>query len=165
MFSSCSFSVAIGDNTLAYGRRVIGRVRLKQSYNGRHQDRVEIIFEDEKLGQQFAIVRSIRATVGSKEDHELLRPTAPFVPRKRTAREPETEILEGVAPPTLKAIKYVVKLGKSEIPKNLSDVLSTGSTSDVVGRVRRMFLPPAWDNTTYGRHFKHLIWIEEYRME
>jgi helicase MOV-10 len=126
---------------------------------------MEIIFEDQKLGQQFAIVRPVRVIVGRKEDHELLRPTAPFVPRKRTAREPETEIFEGVPPPALKAIKYVVALDKAEIPKNLSDALSTGSTSDVVGRVRRMFLPQAWGSSTYGRHFKYLIWIEEYRME
>ena len=75
------------------------------------------------------------------------------------------EVFEGVAPPALNAIRYVVKLPPSDIPKNLSVVLSTGSTSDVIGRVRRMFVPNTWDSSTYGRHFKYLIWIEEYRME
>jgi helicase MOV-10 len=148
-----------------YGRPVTGRIQFKQNHNGCYEDRVEIVFEDEKLSQRFVIVRPVRAIVGSKADHELLRPTAPFVPRKRTAREPATEIVEGVRPPALKAIRYVVILAKSEIPKNLSIVLSMRSTSDVVERVRRMFIPATWDSSTYSRHFKYLIWVEEYRME
>jgi helicase MOV-10 len=144
---------------------VTGQAEFRQSHNGRYEDRVEIIFEDAKLGQRFVIVRPLRAIVGSQADHDLLRPKAPFVPRKRTAREPEKEILPGVLPPALNAIPYVVKLSLADIPKNLSETLSTGSSSDVIGRVRRIFLPRAWDHTTYGRHFKNLIWIEEHRME
>jgi helicase MOV-10 len=110
-------------------------------------------------------VRPVRAIVGSQADHDLLRPKAPFVPRKRTTRKPVTEVLPGISPPALNAIPYVVKLSLADIPKNLSQTLSTGSLSDVVGRVRRIFLPKAWDSATYGRHFKNLIWIEEYQME
>jgi len=140
-------------------------VNFRQSHNGRYEDRVEIIFEDEGLGQQFVIVRPVRAIVGSQADHDLLRPKAPFVPRKRTARKPETEVLPGIPPPALNTIPYVVKLSLAAIPKNLSQTLSTGSSSDVVGRVRRIFLPKTWDSTTYSRHFKYLIWIEEHQME
>jgi helicase MOV-10 len=142
-----------------------GRVEFRQSYNGRYEDRVEIIFEDEKLGQQFVIVRPLRAVVGSQADHDLLKPKTPFVPRKRTARKPEQEVLPGILPPALNAIPYTVKLSKADIPNNLAETLSSGSSSEVIDRVRRIFLPKRWDSATYARHFKNLIWIEEHRME
>lgn len=162
-----SFSAVTQSSVLTFGRSVTGQVKFREANNGHYEDRLEIIFEDERLGQRFIIVRPVRAIIGNKEDHELLKPVAPFIPRKRIARDPETEILEGVLPPTLKAIPYVVKLAQSEIPKNLSLSLSTGSgsLSDVIGRVRRIFLPKSWDSNSYGRHFKNLLWVEEYRME
>lgn len=150
---------------LNYGRPASGTVTFRECDNGRYEDRLEITLEDERLHQRFVIVRPLRAIIGNREDHALLKPKAPFVPRKRTAREPETEILEGVLPPSLKAIPYVVKLAFADIPKNLSTSLSTGSLSEVIGRVRRIFLPKAWDSSSYGRHFKNLLWVEEFRME
>jgi helicase MOV-10 len=162
---ACRFAVGIAANTLVYGRPVIGQAQFQSRHNGRHQDRVEIVFEDESLGQRFAIVRSLQAIVGNKADHEQFKPKTPFVRKKKLTRVPETEIFEGVPPPALKAIPYVVTLARSEIPKQLSIALSTGSTSDIIGRIHRMFIPGAWDSSTYSRHFKHLIWIEEYRME
>jgi helicase MOV-10 len=163
---SIRFSIAVAiRTTLTCGRPRTGKVDFRQNHNGRYEDRIEIIFEDEALGQQFVIVRPLQAIVGSQADHDMLRPKAPFVPRKRTARKPETEILPGILPPALKAIPYVVKLAHAHIPKNLSETLSTGSVSDVVGRVRRIFLPKVWDSATYSRHFKNLIWIEEHQME
>lgn len=150
---------------LVHRRPTVGQIRFQEVHNGRYDDRLELIFEDEALNQRFVIVRPLRAIVGNKADYELLKPRAPFVPRKRVTREVETDVLPGILPPALNAIPYAVKLAKSPIPKNLSDVLSTGSPRDATQRVRRMFLPGAWDSSTYGRHFKHLIWAEELRME
>jgi helicase MOV-10 len=144
---------------------VTGQVQFRQSHNGRYEDRLEIIFEDQKLGQRFVIVRPLKAIIGSQADHDLLRPTAPFVPRKRTTRKPETDVVPGVSPPALNAIPYAVKLPHSNIPNNLPEILASGSLSDIIGRVRRILFPKAWDTATYDRHFKNLIWIEEYRME
>lgn len=148
-----------------YRRPLTGQVKFRTPYPGRYEDRVEILFEDQALFQRFAIVRPIKAIVGNKADYELLRPTAPYVPRKRTTRVPETDVLPGPPPPALEAIKYVVALGKAEIPKQLATALSSGSIAEILGRVRRMFLPGTWDVSSYGRHFKHLIWVEEHRME
>ena len=150
---------------MTYGRPVIGQVKFRDINNGRYEDRLEIVFEDERLRQRFIIVRPLRVIVGNRRDHELLKPKAPFVPRKRTTREPETEVIEGVLPPSLKAIPYVVKLCFADIPKDLSVSLSTGSLAEVTARVRRVFLPQSWDSNTYARHFKNLLWVEEYRME
>lgn len=142
------------------------RIKFSEIDHGRYEDRLEILFEDSSLGyQRFVIVRPLKAIVGNKADYELLKAYAPFVPRKRIVREPETQVLEGVLPPTLKAIPYVVALCRADIPKPLAVSLSTGPMQEVVSRIRRVFLPRIWDSNTYGRHFKNLLWVEEYRME
>jgi helicase MOV-10 len=140
-------------------------VKFNQRHRGRYEDRVDIILEDVSIRQRFVITRSLRVTVGNKEDHELLKPRAPYVPRKRTRREPETEILPGVEPASLRAIPWVVPLPHADIPKNLSSILSQGSFTQVIGTVRRVLLPQALSSATYNRHFQSLLWIEEHRME
>ncbi|KAJ7484319.1 P-loop containing nucleoside triphosphate hydrolase protein [Mycena latifolia] len=140
-------------------------VTVRQDHNGRAEDRLEILFEDSQLKKRFVIARILRVIVGDRADHESLRPIAPYVPRKRTTRQPETNVVEGVLPPALKAVPYIAPLPKAPIPNNLAAALSTGSTPTIVANLRRLYLPPILDSNTYARHFKHLLWIEEFRME
>ncbi|KAJ7931319.1 RNA helicase [Mycena leptocephala] len=141
-------------------------VTLRQDHNGRAEDRLEILFEDVQLRKRFIIARILRVIVGNRGDHEILRPIAPYVPRKRTsARQPETTIIEGVRPPSSNAVPYVVPLPEAAIPSNLASTLSTGNTMSIVTNIRRLYLPPVLDSKTYARHFKHLLWIEEFRMK
>ncbi|KAJ7669407.1 P-loop containing nucleoside triphosphate hydrolase protein [Mycena polygramma] len=160
------FSVNLSPNrTIGYNKTYPFTVTLRQAHNGRAEDRLEILFEDVQLRKHFIIARILRVIVGNRDDHELLRPIAPYVPRKRSARQPETSVVEGVLPTSLKAVPYVVPLPKAPIPSNLASALSTGSTTSIVTNVRRLYLPPLLDSNTYARHFKHLLWIEEFRME
>ncbi|KAJ7676472.1 P-loop containing nucleoside triphosphate hydrolase protein [Mycena rosella] len=150
---------------IGYNSTYAFTVTLRQAYNGREENRLEILFEDVQLKTRFIIARILRVNVGNRADHELLRPLAPYVPRKRTARQPEAKIVEGVLPPSLKAIPYIVPLPEAPIPHNLAAALSTGSTTSIVADVRRLYLPPVLDSKSYARHFKHLLWIEEFRMD
>ncbi|KAJ6572162.1 P-loop containing nucleoside triphosphate hydrolase protein [Mycena capillaripes] len=161
------FSVTLHDQnrTIGYNAAYSFTVRLRQDHNGRAEDRLEILFEDVQLRKRFIIARILRVTVGNRSDHESLRPIAPYVPRKRTARQPETNIVEGILPPSLKAVPYVGSLPQAPIPSHLASTLATGNTVNIVANVRRLYLPPVLDSSTYARHFKHLIWIEEFRME
>ncbi|KAF8217659.1 P-loop containing nucleoside triphosphate hydrolase protein [Mycena galopus ATCC 62051] len=160
------FSVACDPNpTMKYNTTYSFTVTLRQNHNGRAENRLEILFEDLQLRQRFIIARILRVVVGNREDHHNLRPVAPYKPRKRTARQPETKVVEGIPPPSLKAIPYVVPLPKAPIPTNLASALSTGNTTTIVANVRRLFLPHVLDSNTYALHFKHLLWIEEFRME
>ncbi|KAJ7746485.1 P-loop containing nucleoside triphosphate hydrolase protein [Mycena maculata] len=162
-----AFSVILHDpsRTIRYNTTYSFTVKARQEYNGRDENRLEILFEDLQLRKRFIIARILRVTVGNRADHELLKPIAPYVPRKRTTRQPETNIVEGVLPPSLKAVPYVVPLPEAPIPNGLAAALSTGTTTDIVANLRRSYLPPILDSNTYPRHFKHLLWIEEYRME
>lgn len=166
-FSSSSFSVAIeGENSIiTYGKPITIRVEFQQTNNGRYEDRAEFLFEDIQLKKKFFISRALRVIVGNKADHELLRPRAPYVPKERLERQLELNIIEGVAPPSLKAIPYVFKLPEAPIPKALLSTLSNGSVSEMVNRVRKVYLPAVLNSDTYPRHFKHLLWVEEFRME
>ncbi|KAF7348608.1 Rna helicase [Mycena venus] len=160
------FSVVYDPNrTIGYNTTYSFTVTLRQQYNGRAENRLEILFEDVQLRKRFIIARVLRVIIGNRRDHEQFQPHAPYKPRKRSARQPETNVVEGVLPPSLKAVPYVVPLPMAPIPANLASTLSTGSTTSIVANVRRLYLPFMLDSNTYARHFKHLLWIEEFRME
>ena len=81
---------------MVFGREKRVLVTFKPSYRGRFESRLEILFEDTQLSRTFVIVRQIRAIVGDVADHALLKPIAPYVPRKRTSRQAEQEVIPGV---------------------------------------------------------------------
>ncbi|KAI0945600.1 hypothetical protein AcW1_001785 [Taiwanofungus camphoratus] len=161
-----SFSVDIRSfpHALVHGREVSITVTFRQAHGGRYGDRLELMFEDTSLRQRFAIVRSVEAIVGSKADHELLKPKSPYVPRKRTHRDPEVEVIPGDPPPALRAVPYVVKLPSADIPRRIASSLSRGSDSHVIAHIRTV-LPQHLDSASHGVHFKTLLWVEEHRME
>ncbi|TFY71299.1 hypothetical protein EVG20_g1692 [Dentipellis fragilis] len=150
---------------LTFGRRVVLIVTLQEKTLGYYEDRLEISLEDVSLNQRFTIVRSMKARVGSKADHELLKPIAPYKPRPRGIRPQEKDVVEGIAPPALDAVKYVVTLPRAEIPKQVTSIISTGAVGKVVDQLKRTVLPPALTSESYGRFFKTLLWVEEHRME
>ncbi|ETW81078.1 hypothetical protein HETIRDRAFT_385786 [Heterobasidion irregulare TC 32-1] len=138
---------------------------LKQTLRGRYEDWIEITFEDITLGHRFIFVRSLKAIVGSKADHESLKPIAPYVPQEARKRAPETDVLPGDPPPATNAIKWVASLPKAPIPASISSILSTGSVSDMIMKLKRIVLPESLNLDSYSVHFKSLIWVEENRME
>lgn len=150
---------------IVFGRDLAIAVNFQHSYRGMYNARIEFVFEDTSLKQQFAIVRTLRAIVGDSAEYERLRPTAPFKPKKRTTRQSETEIVPGDPPPALNAIPYVVTLPFNPVPDRISSALSRGSTTEIIEHFRTSLLPNHLESDTYGRHFKYLLWAEEYRSE
>lgn len=137
-----------------------------QPSTGIYYDRIELIFRDTKLNQQFVIARSIKAVVGNPTDYAAMQPIAPFVPLKRIARDPEREVVDGEPPPALVVIKYVVKLGLYPIPSFIADTLShPGALESIIRQFRASVLPRQLDTSTYGRFYKVLLWAEEHRSE
>ena len=141
-------------------------IGFKQAYIGRYRDRLELIFEDTQLKKRFIITRALKAIVGNKAEHKELRPKAPYVPRSRSNRTPVLEVIEGVKPPATSVIPYVVPLPKAPIPTRVRNILSSrDSVAKITGQIRNTFIPQVLDSSTYGQHYKHLLWIEEYKME
>ncbi|KAG2058194.1 P-loop containing nucleoside triphosphate hydrolase protein [Suillus hirtellus] len=150
---------------LAYRRPTAIGVRFSTPHSGRMDDRLEIIFEDTALRVTFVIARPLKAIVGSQADYELLKPIAPFQPRRQTRTQPETQVVLGVPPPSNNIIPYTIKLPKAQISASLLAALSETSSGKTLDHIRRVFLPKIIDSSTYSRYFKTLLWIEEHRME
>ncbi|THH30849.1 hypothetical protein EUX98_g3344 [Antrodiella citrinella] len=152
--------------TLTAGREFRIVVNFKHPNHGKYDDRLEILFEDLSIRQQFAIVRPIRGIIGSKTDYEQLRPKIPYAPRKRTARAPEQEVVPGVPPAATNSTKWVTKLPFADIPKGLIRILySANEASKVAAEVRVARLPTHLDAESYSRHFRELLWVEEFKMQ
>ena len=104
----------------------------------------------------------------SKADYQALQYTAPYVPRTTSARDlvKKDQIVPGVPPPALEAIRYAVSLPHEPIPDRLWKTLYYNSIlSSAIKEVKRLHLPKTLDASTYGRFFKVLIWAEEFRSE
>ncbi|KAF7796423.1 hypothetical protein EIP86_007600 [Pleurotus ostreatoroseus] len=159
-------SASFNQRRVVYGRPLVLTIRTKQSNTGIYYDRVELIFRDTKLNQQFVIARSIKAVIGDPDEYAAMQPKTPFVPRRRFVRDPENEVLPGDPPPAQNVIQWVVKLGQYPIPSFIADALSRpGSLESTIGQFRATVLPRQLDENTYGRFYKVLLWAEEHRSD
>jgi helicase MOV-10 len=140
-------------------------VTFRQSHIGRYNDRVDIVFLDIQRRQRFIVSRTLHAVIGSKADHDLLKPVAPYAPRPRTKREIETEVVPGERPESMNAVPWVVRLLQAKIPKRLFSTLSGSSSSDMMGMLRQGYIPSTLTHKNYGNSFQALLWVEEFQME
>ncbi|KAL4247242.1 DNA2/NAM7 helicase family protein [Abortiporus biennis] len=150
---------------VVYGRDIILTVQFRQSNLGLYNARVELTFQDTALHQKFVIVREVRAIVGDQAEYDKLRPVAPFLPKPRVNRAPATDVIPGPPPPALANIPYIVKLPLNLIPAYVSHALSRGTISSIVSHFQNSLLPRHLDSSNHGRHYKYLLWAEEYRSE
>lgn len=163
-----SFNVAhqSGSTALTTSRPLNLLVIFKQPYIGRYEDRLELVFQDTQLKKRFIITRTLNVIVGDKILHEQLKPKIPYKPRTRAAVKEIGQVVEGVKPNALKTIPYVAVLPQAKIPAPLQDLLrGSESVGRVTKQIKKIFLPEVLTSTTYGRFFKHLLWIEELKME
>ncbi|PCH44785.1 RNA helicase [Wolfiporia cocos MD-104 SS10] len=150
---------------LVHKRPLMIQATFRHSFRGRYQGRIEFTFFDIALGRTFIIVRDIKCTVGNQDEYNSLAPKAPYVPRKRTDRTAETNVVPGIPPPASNAVPYVVKLPHANIPTRISAALMQGSVTRQADQIRASVLPPIVNNGTHGRFYSVLLWVEEFRME
>ncbi|KAG9024583.1 hypothetical protein FRB95_011337 [Tulasnella sp. JGI-2019a] len=132
-----------------------------QGDRGQYADRVELVFEDHVTLHRFVIARPIHAIVGVRADHEQLKATAPYVRPTARPRPPELEIVEGVPPPALAEIIWRVKLPFADLPAYVWAALNEPSVAEAVQRVQNTLLPRVLMPTTYAKHWKILLWLDE----
>ncbi|KAJ3568903.1 hypothetical protein NP233_g5406 [Leucocoprinus birnbaumii] len=164
-----SFSVTIESESknISTVDATIILVNFGHKHIGRYEDRVELEFEDQQTKKRFIISRLARAIVGESGLHSQFKPREPYVPRRITGREPETNVVEGVKPPALKAISYVNAMPRPDVPPPLLSILTQSSAASArnIDTIRNRFLPKQLDVQSHGNHFKSLLWVEEHRME
>jgi helicase MOV-10 len=108
--------------------------------------------------QRFSITRQIRATVGSVDDQDRLKPKAPYRRHKFVALPLEGRIISSLRPPTWTETKWVVFLPEYEAHSSL---IKAAYGHDGRKVVTRNFMPSVFNDKTYGRHFQYMLWIEE----
>lgn len=129
------------------------------SYEGRYEDTLELTFHDLTRKEQFVITRRVRAVVGSPEDHERLKPKAPYVRPKVSPYARPKKIVRVVRPTTWSYTKWVVSLPEFKAPNDMINA-AFGPKS---GAAVKPFVP-AFDINNYGRFWQALLWIEEEKM-
>ena len=166
--SASRFSASLrgNSNDVVFGRTRYVMVTFTQKHVGAYSNRIELIFEDIRLRQRFVIVRPLDAVVGNEADYTALQPQQPYIPRKRTSRDPEADIVAGDPPPALRAVPYVVKLPQAHIPDYITHSLSHPTSLAIMTKqIKSHVLPRTFDDASYGRYFKVLLWAEEHRSE
>lgn len=131
---------------------------------GRHSDRLELYFKVTDTDEKFVITRPIEATVGSDEDHKLLKATSQHSPFKKKKKFETADYEDGVRPPALAEIKWVNSLGPFTIPANLVEAAFKGNQSSrmTAGNLKKRF--PELSHLSpggYAQNVQYMIWIEE----
>ncbi|KAJ3556290.1 hypothetical protein NM688_g2107 [Phlebia brevispora] len=134
-------------------------VTFHPSYEGQHEDTLELVFHHLQLQEQFVITRRIQAIVGSEELHERLKAKGPYVRPKFSPYEQPRKIVRVHRPPTWSYTKWAVKLPEFKAPGDLVNAAFGPKPSATV----RPFIPP-FNIDNYGRFWQALLWIEEEKM-
>ncbi|KAJ3979873.1 RNA helicase [Lentinula detonsa] len=162
------FSVElIGSPYINPGRPRTLLVTFHPSNAGRYEDRLELVFRNQATKTRFVIHRSLVATVGDKNDHNQLQPSAPYTRRKRVPLRIDGPIRHGLRPPTWTKTKWVTVLPKFDVSRQITDILykrGAKSKKDILVLIREL-LPPEFNLKTYGSRFQSLLFLEEEQMK
>lgn len=152
--------------SISHAEPLLLAIDFEQKYIGRYEDRLELVFADAKGRNKFIITRQLRAIVGSKADHEALKASTPYLPRKQTTRVAETSVTKGIPPSTAEAIPYTIRLPYAGIPKGLLKVLDgVSSPKNQLQKIKDGHFPTSLTPENHAHYFKTLLWIEEHRTE
>jgi helicase MOV-10 len=134
-----------------------------QGNKGQFQDRLELIFWDLNSTRRFAIVKNLTAIVGNKEDYDLLKPIAPYVPFKQVQRDPIKEFIPGRRPEAIAPVKWVVKFQDYHVEDALKEVLALRSTAEKMRLIKAGFMPLLFQAETHASWFHVLLQLEEHQ--
>jgi len=126
---------------------------------------LEMIFFDTQSKRRFPICKPLAAIVGNKEDFELLKPVAPYVPIKLGQPEPVHEIVPGRRPESIAPVEWFTKLEKYDIPKPLKTILEIPNTADQIRLIKRDFLPKELTADAHTKWFHVQLYLEEHQSE
>lgn len=165
-FMCCRFSAALlgKAKSVIHGMPRTVWVTFHPSYEGQYEDTMELTFHKvmpgSRTAEQFVIARRIRAVVGSPEDHERLKPTAPYVrARPKAAHQKPRRIIRFVRPPTWSYTKWKISLPEF---KPLDDIVNAAFGHHAKAALRQYV--PQLTLETYAKFFQALLWIEEEQM-
>lgn len=138
-------------------------VTMHGSFPGHFKDTLELVFFNIDDSSKFIITRKVEGTVGSKDDHDLLRATAPYQRRKTAKFSPVGPIVPSNRPPAWTKTRWVQTLPPFHPPRRLILAAATPNKGALLA-VKR-FMPAQFNINTYGSWFQVLLHLEEDRMK
>lgn len=159
---ACRFAAGIrrGGKKISHTVATVVEVRFEPSYEGQYEDTLELTFLDLARGERFVITRSVLAVVGSRELHERLKPTGPYVRPKTSRHDQPKRVVEHRRPSKWSHTKWVVKLPDFAPQPDLINAAFGPKPSAAV----KPFIP-TFDLDNYAKFWQALIWIEETKMQ
>lgn len=138
-------------------------ILMHPSYAGHYEDTLELVFFHLELRRTFVITRRICGTVGSREDHEQLKPKEPYAKKKLTLFRPDGNVIPSIRPPVWTRIKWAQGLPKYPVPKPLIEAAfgPHSHNSNAVRAAVKRWMPSAFNPVTYGSWFQALVYLEE----
>ncbi|TFK28518.1 RNA helicase [Coprinopsis marcescibilis] len=163
------FSVKCADihKPISVTRPATIQYNFQRHFLGRYGDHIEMIFQNVHSKERFMIRRRVDAIVGDEDEHDKLKASAPYVQQAKPERQPETCVVEGVPPPSLKNRDYQVtisRLPQAPVPHYIAAIPPGATFRQQLAQVQT-FHPTYFDINTYTTHFRNLLWFEELMME
>lgn len=138
------------------------------SYAGQYEDTLELVFWHCDLKRKFIITRQVKAIVGDREDHDQIRPSAPYTgPRDvpRFTADP-TKVVRSLRPLAWSETIWTERLPEYEIPEKViqaafaPELVRKPNANMAKANVQRL-MPSAFNVTTYATWWQVLLWVEE----
>ncbi|KAJ7266375.1 P-loop containing nucleoside triphosphate hydrolase protein [Mycena haematopus] len=143
-------------------------VEFHPSFDGEYTDVLELVFLDTSTRQRFLITRKLCAVVGSKEDHQRLKPKSAYSRRKPAPFQFDGPIVRSLRPPTWGPSNWTARLPAFDPPADLIQVAfgsHSGSSTKTVLQAVKQFLPSTFTLNTYAQHFQVMLYIEGEQMK
>ncbi|KAH6887860.1 RNA helicase [Coprinopsis sp. MPI-PUGE-AT-0042] len=140
-------------------------VLFHPGYEGKYEDTLELVFIHLDLKRTFLITRDVTATVGDREDHEQIRPSAPYTgPRVAPRfRINPSQIIASLRPPTWTKTPWKDRLPEYKVPQRLIEVAfdtKTRNKNTIRTNVKQL-MPAAMNLHTYSIWWQTLMYLEE----
>jgi helicase MOV-10 len=144
-------------------------VKFHPAFDGEYKDDLELVFLDTSSRQRFLILRKLSAVVGSKEDHQQLKPKSAYTRPKRKLAPFQFNgpIVRSLRPPTWGPSNWTSRLPEFAPPVNLIQAAfgtQAGSNTKKILSEVKAFLPPNFTLNTYANHFQVMLYIEGEQM-
>ncbi|TDL24436.1 P-loop containing nucleoside triphosphate hydrolase protein [Rickenella mellea] len=141
-----------------------GNIAVQQPIRLSHIANMELCFHNVKEKKNFTIVRTLKAIVGVADDHESLKPTAPFDGLKPLPPPPPPEEIHPGRVPVRGSDQYWERRQNEFRPRD--DILTTAFDSGaplrkVMDKIRDNYMPKVFNKFTHGEWFRIFLYIEE----
>ena len=150
------------------GTRTVSVV-FHPGYAGQFEDTLELVFWHLDLHHTFVITRRVKATIGDRDDHEEIKPQAPYTGPRQVPRfnYDRVRVVLSLRPPTWTETVWTERLPEYKVPEKVVEAAfgppapgKQKNPNAARANVQRL-MPAALNLDTYAIWWQVLLWVEE----